>query len=66
MLTLKIGRRLNTTVASIAEAQRRYCQMRDESGEGASTFPQGTLIDGKVKHRISYNGRVWVGDKAVA
>lgn len=42
-------------VADLKEAQRVYCEQRDASGEGASTFPQGSV--GAV--RISYNGRLW-------
>lgn len=58
--TLKIGRRLSVDVASLAEASDRYCAERDESGEGASTFPDGRIMEnGTLKARISYNGRVW-------
>lgn len=56
-LTLKIGRRHFVPVTSLEEASREYQRLRDESGEGGSTFP-----DGKVgNYRISYNGRVWDG-----
>lgn len=42
-----------------------YCEIRDESGEGCSTFlPVNVLIAGttEIVGHISYNGRVW--DKA--
>jgi hypothetical protein len=56
-LILRIGRRHRLEVTSLAEASRIYGELRDDSGEGASTFP-----DGRVGHyRISYNGRVWDG-----
>lgn len=45
------------TVDSIAHAVEIYCVMRDASGEGARTWP-----DGRVgKYIITYNGRVWDG-----
>jgi hypothetical protein len=57
--TLKIGRRATLAVSSIAQASAEYSRLRDESGEGASTFPNGSLlIDGKF-YCISYNGKVW-------
>ena len=37
------------------KASDAYCRMRDDSGEGASTFPCGAWRT----HHISYNGRVW-------
>lgn len=40
------------------EASEIYCEARDTSGEGASTFPEGNWKG----HRISYNGRVWQKD----
>lgn len=52
---------MKITASTAALASRIYCTARDESGEGASTFPQGEWRG----HRISYNGRVWDGDKAI-
>lgn len=47
-------------VASFEEASRRYSELRDESDEGASTWPGGAINDyGMNVARISYNGRVW-------
>ena len=43
------------TANSAKEASLIYCARRDQSGEGASTFPNG-IWNG---HTISYNGRVW-------
>ena len=60
-MKLTIGKRYSVEVTNLADAQDHYCRLRDESGEGASTFP-----DGRVGHyRISYNGRVWDGGKAI-
>lgn len=47
--------------AQLAEASRIYCQLRDESGEGASTFPEGRA----AIYRVSYNGKVWLGANVV-
>ena len=57
-MKLKIGKRHNIEVASLEEASRVYCTLRDESGEGASTWPNGTVTGG---YRVSYNGRIWLG-----
>lgn len=59
MMTLKIGKRMQAEVATFAEASRIYSQARNESGEGASTFPVGRLTGG---YYVSYNGRVWKGN----
>jgi hypothetical protein len=54
-LTLVIGRRHRIPVASLREASTIYSRLRDESGEGGSTWP-----DGRVgKFHVSYNGKVW-------
>lgn len=60
-LTLRIGRRHTVAVSSLAEASLVYGRVRDDSGEGASTFPGGRV----GKHRVSYNGRVWLGGVVV-
>lgn len=40
----------------------QYCDLRDRSGEGASTFPSVNIKkDRKIIAHISYNGRVWKG-----
>jgi hypothetical protein len=65
-LTLKIGPRLTVSVADYADASRAYAAARDESGEGASTFPFGDVICGGRKvARVSYNARVWGLDDAL-
>jgi len=53
MKTLKIE------ATTAAEASAIYCKLRDDSGEGASTFPDGKWNG----NRISYNGRVWNADE---
>lgn len=60
---LAIGRRHWVPVSSLAEASAIYQRLRDESGEGASTFPFGKVHDagGGANYVISYNGRVWRG-----
>ena len=62
MMTLTIGRRLRTSVATFEEASQIYSKLRDERGEGGSTFPTGRLTSGKTKYFVSYNGRIWSGD----
>ena len=58
-MKLIIGSRHKIEVTDIAAASAAYCQLRDESGEGASTWPKGRV----GLHRISYNGKVWMDDK---
>jgi hypothetical protein len=46
-------------VATLDEAVTAYEALRDESGEGASTFAAGSVTGpGGACWRISYNGRV--------
>lgn len=62
---LVIGRRGSYPVFDFADASGLYSKLRDESGEGASTWPNGKLrLDG-VDYVISYNGRIWQGETAV-
>ena len=53
------------SVESIAAASQHYAAQRDASGEGASTFREGVLADGRKRLRISYNGKVWDGGKVI-
>lgn len=62
MLQLTIGTRHSVNVKDAAEASAVYAKLRDASGEGFSTWPQGTLSSGA---RISYNAKVWHGDKLI-
>lgn len=57
-MNLTIGGR-TYEVASVADASALYQRLRDQSGMGASRWPQGRLTGGL---RISYNGRVWRGE----
>lgn len=65
--TLKIGQ-AGYPVDTLEEAQRKYMQVRDASGLGASEFSFGALVIGNVHKNplrvatISYNGRAWQGD----
>lgn len=61
VLKLRIGHRAYD-VASLEEASRVYQRLRDDSGEGQSTWPQGRV----GKFTISYNGRVWRGETLVS
>lgn len=46
--------------ATLAGISAAYCKARDESGEGASTFPFPVIDDhGYDVGRLSYNGRIW-------
>lgn len=55
-MKLKIGNRHTVEVKSLEEASRVYCDLRDQSGEGSSTWPEGKI---DRKFRVSYNGKVW-------
>jgi hypothetical protein len=62
---LTIGRRksLTTKVVDLADASICYQMARDNSGEGGSTFPDGKVVLGGKKYRVSYNGKVWAGTR---
>lgn len=49
------------TGATLADVSATYSRLRDESGEGASTFPEARVSDaaGKIIGYVSYNGRIW-------
>lgn len=54
------------TARTLAGISAAYCKARDESGEGASTFPFPDIVGtddetGKetIVARLSYNGRIW-------
>lgn len=60
-LTLVIPRRHLQEVSTLRQASEVFSSLRDESGEGGSTFPDGIVRDGNaVLARVSYNGRVWL------
>jgi len=63
MMTLAIGRRMTLQVRDLIEASREYQRVRDQSGEGASTFPEGRVKGASGSYRVSYNGRVWLSRK---
>jgi hypothetical protein len=60
-MKLSMARWPTQPVSDFTEASRIYCARRDASGEGASTFDDGHVLDdaGAAMGRISYNGRVW-------
>jgi hypothetical protein len=59
-MILKIGNRTSFKVSSLEEASRLYAQYRDATLEGASTFPDGAILDGtRIIARVSYNAKVW-------
>lgn len=65
MMILAIGNRTTLNVRDFAHASAEYARERDASGEGASTFPAGRIMQsGRKIARLSYNGRVW-GPKPV-
>lgn len=66
-ISMAIGARFKGEFATLAEARAKYLALRDESGEGASTFQSGTIKDAifGCKLRISYNGRLWFGSTPV-
>ena len=61
---LQIGRK-RYQVASIAEAVAMHNQARDAAEHGSSGMPRVTIVNahGTYLYSISYNGRVWDGDK---
>jgi hypothetical protein len=59
-MILKIGDRASFEVSTFEEASQIYAQIRDASLEGASTFPDGIILDGtRTVARVSYNAKVW-------
>lgn len=49
---------------TLKELSELYCEIRDETGEGCSTFrPVNVGLAGtpEIVGHISYNGRVWTG-----
>lgn len=48
-------------VESVEAGSRLYQRLRDQSGEGASTWQDALLIGHGNAYRVSYNGRVWRG-----
>lgn len=62
--TAKVGRQV-ITGQTLAEVSARYAELRDESGEGGSTWPQAVVRDSetlRVAGVVSYNGKVWAFD----
>lgn len=68
-LALRIGRSRNLVeVSSFAEASRLYSELRDRSGRGASSMPEGRIYDAdtiELVASLSYNGRVWHSDRCL-
>jgi hypothetical protein len=63
-MILKIGSRFSIEAASFEEASLVYARCRDASLEGASTFPDGVILDGnRTIARVSYNAKVWPPEK---
>lgn len=62
---LRIGDRGTSLHKSAADAVAAFRDARDDSGEGASTWPNGSLTVGGKTYHISYNGRIWDGEKSV-
>lgn len=52
---------INIFADTAEEASAIYSKMRDESYEGASTWPDGDWNG----YRISYNGKVWDGEEVL-
>ena len=63
-LFLQIGRK-RYQVASIEHAVAMHAQARDAAEHGASGMPRVTIVSNTGTHLygISYNGRVWDGDR---
>lgn len=56
-------RRRRLKVSCFRDASEIYCNMRDNSGEGGSTWEDGRIFNdaGEQIAYVSYNGRVWSG-----
>ena len=66
MVTLSIPKRHRGTYGDFTQARAAYERIRDESGEGASTFPSAVVWEQYgPRVRISYNGRFWLNDKPI-
>lgn len=63
-LYLQIGTK-RYQVASIEQAVEMHNTARDAAGHGASDMPRVTIVNehGTHLYGISYNGRVWDGDR---
>lgn len=63
-LFIQIGRK-RYQVESIEQAVAMFVAARDASGLGSSQMPRATIVNAHGTHLygISYNGRVWDGDK---
>jgi hypothetical protein len=66
-LALRIGASPTLfAVTSYASASQIYCAMRERSGLGVSKLPRARLYrGGKLVAEVSYNGRVWEGERCV-
>jgi hypothetical protein len=56
---LKIGRRHCAPYPSLKDARDAHNRMRYESGEGASSWPKSTIMQGSSIILVSYNGCCW-------
>lgn len=52
-------------VRDLVDASHAYQMARDESGEGASTWPSGRVVIGEKAYTVSYNGKVWDGETMI-
>lgn len=55
-------------VATLEALSAAYSRLRDESGEGYSTFPTPVVRVGGSNQQIgrfSYNGRIWNRDRII-
>lgn len=64
MLFFTIGK-ITYSAGTPAQLSRIYASLRDESGEGNSTWPKPTVTDteNNVFGYFSYNGRIWAEDE---
>ena len=62
MFTMKL-RGVTYKTDTLKEMSEIYCEIRDESYEGASTFPFGKVKSVSGTFTISYNGKVFNSKK---
>jgi hypothetical protein len=63
-VTLRIGREQHV-VADLRAAVALHAELRDDSGMGARDWPPCSVTAEGKRYRVSYNGRVWDGEREV-
>lgn len=61
MMTIQVPGRFIFSVGSYEEASEAYLNDRDQSGDGAATYPPGFITNDESNFIavVSWDGRVW-------